>query len=51
MMVETRPVGFWLFVLGCADCSSLPSTMTWAPCPHGVRTRGKKWYQTAEKNS
>ena len=21
--------------------SSLPSTMTWAPCPHGVRTRGK----------
>ena len=24
------------------DCSSLPSTMTWAPCPHGVRTRGKK---------
>ena len=22
--------------------SSLPSTMTWAPCPHGVRTRGKK---------
>ena len=25
-----------------SDCSSLPSTMTWAPCPHGVRTRGKK---------
>ena len=55
-MVETRPVGcglrsFWLvwfvFVLSLffsppSDCSSLPSTMTWAPCPHGVRTRGKK---------
>ena len=26
-------------------CSSLPSTMTWAPCPHGVRTRGKKRMQ------
>ena len=25
-----------------SDCFSLPSTMTWAPCPHGVRTRGKK---------
>ena len=24
------------------DCVSLPSMMTWAPCPHGVRTRGKK---------
>ena len=24
------------------DCISLPSMMTWAPCPHGVRTRGKK---------
>ena len=55
MMVETRPVGpgLWCFVclVGCcvslflsppSDCSSLPSTMTWAPCPHGVRTRGKK---------
>ena len=55
MMVETRPVGpgFWCFVclVWCwvslflsppSDCSSLPSTMTWAPCPHGVRTRGKK---------
>ena len=52
MMVETRPVGFGLFGFGLcwlslffsppSDCSSLPSTMTWAPCPHGVRTRGKK---------
>ena len=55
MMVETRPVGpgLWCFVclVWCwvslflsppSDCSSLPSTMTWAPCPHGVRTRGKK---------
>ena len=25
-----------------SGCFSLPSTMTWAPCPHGVRTRGKK---------
>ena len=25
-----------------SDCISLPSMMTWAPCPHGVRTRGKK---------
>ena len=55
MMVETRPLGpgLWCFVclVWCwvslflsppSDCSSLPSTMTWAPCPHGVRTRGKK---------
>ena len=55
MMVETRPVGLglwclvvlvwcWvsLFLSPPSDCSSLPSTMTWAPCPHGVRTRGKK---------
>ena len=51
-MVETRPVGCGLFVFGLfwlslffsppSDCSSLPSTMTWEPCPHGVRTRGKK---------
>ena len=26
--------------------SSLPSTMTWAPCPHGVRTRGKKKFSS-----
>ena len=51
-MVETRPVGF---VLGCLVCCWLllsssppsdsfffPSMMTWAPCPHGVRTCGKK---------
>ena len=31
-----------LFFSPPSDCSSLPSTMTWAPCPHGVRTRGKK---------
>ena len=57
MMVETWPVGFGLFGLGCvgflffsppSDCSSLPSTMTWAPCPHGVRTRGKKTYLSTE---
>ena len=51
-MVETRPAGCGLFGFGLfwlslffsppSDCSSLPSTMTWAPCPHGVRTRGKK---------
>ena len=51
MMVETRPVGCGLFGFGLfwlslffsppSDCSSLPSTMTWAPCPHGVRTRRK----------
>ena len=45
--------GLWFAVvfclLGClcpfsppSDCFSLPSMMTWAPCPHGVRTRGKK---------
>ena len=64
MMVKTRPVGFWLFVLGCvgslffsppSDCSSLPSTMTWAPCPHGVRTRGKNttatmWWRQRTKS-
>ena len=38
---------FWfvwlsLFFSPPSDCSSLPSTMTWAPCPHGVRTREKK---------
>ena len=30
-----------LFFSPPSDCSSLPSTMTWTPCPHGVRTRGK----------
>ena len=44
--------GLWLvlfgLLLGCLcpflhhNCISLPSMMTWAPCPHGVRTRGKK---------
>ena len=34
---------FGVFVPFSTIClSSLPSTMTWAPCPHGVRTRGKK---------
>ena len=52
MMVETRPVGCGLLGFGLcwlslffsppSDCSSLPSTMTWAPCPHGVRTHEKK---------
>ena len=39
---------FW-FVVGLSvsfsppsDCISFPSMMTWAPCPHGIRTRGKK---------
>ena len=50
-MVEFRPAGLGVWfglVLGSSFlsppsvCSSLPSTMTWAPCPHGVRTRGKK---------
>ena len=51
-MVETRPLGCgWrlFFVVGLSlsfsppsDCNSLPSMITWAPCPHGVRTRGKK---------
>ena len=50
-MVEFRPAGLGVWfglVLGPSFlsppsvCSSLPSTMTWAPCPHGVRTRGKK---------
>ena len=50
-MVEFRPAGLgvWfglvlgsLFLSPPSVCSSLPSTMTWAPCPHGVRTRGKK---------
>ena len=43
-------VGFVWFVVGLSlsfsppsDCISLPSMMTWAPCPHGVRTRGKKF--------
>ena len=42
-------VGFVWFVVGLSlsfsppsDCISLPSMMTWASCPHGVRTRGKK---------
>ena len=47
--------GLWLAVVFCgwvvfvlfstrspSDCISLPSMMIWAPCPHGVRTRGKK---------
>ena len=52
LVVESRPVGwvgFVWFVVGLSlsfsppsDCISLPSMMTWAPCPHGVRTRGKK---------
>ena len=25
-----------------SDCFSLPSMMTWAPCPHGVRISWKK---------
>ena len=51
-MVETWPlgggwrlvfvVGLSLFLSPPSDCFSLPSMMTWAPCPHGVRTRGKK---------
>ena len=51
-MVETWPLGCgWrlVFVVGLSlflsppsDCISLPSMMTSAPCPHGVRTRGKK---------
>ena len=50
-MVEFRPAGLGVWfglVLGPSFlsppsvCSSLPSTMTWAPCPHGVRTRGEK---------
>ena len=43
-------VGFVLFVVGLSlsfsppsDCIFLPSMMTWAPCPHGVRSRGKKF--------
>ena len=61
-MVETRPGGS---VLGClvgcwvalsssppSDCISFPSMMTWAPCPHGVRTRGKKkTYSLVKKHS
>ena len=47
-------LGLWVVlcvVLGCFGCpcsflhlivSFLPSTMTWASCPHGVRTCGKK---------
>ena len=52
LMVESRPVGFgclFWFVVGLSvsfsppsDCISFPSMMTWAPCPHGIRTRGKK---------
>ena len=39
--------GFWvvfvvLVIFSTIRLFSLPSTMTWAPCPHGVRTRGKK---------
>ena len=51
-MVETRPVGsvwFVWFVVGLflsfsppSDCFPFSSKMTWAPCPHGLRTRGKK---------
>ena len=50
-MVEFRPaglgvwfwVGFGVFVPFSTICLFFPSfTMTWAPCPHGVRTRGKK---------
>ena len=25
--------------------------MTWAPCPHGVRTRGKKFYDQVQGDS
>ena len=35
-------VGFSLSYSPPSDCISPPSMMTWAPCPHGVRTRGKK---------
>ena len=42
-------VGCWFLLVGLSlpfsppsDCFSLPSMMTWAPCPHGVRTREKK---------
>ena len=35
-------VGFSLSFSPPSDCVSLPSTMTWAPCPHGVRTLKKK---------
>ena len=52
-MVETWPlgggwrlaflvVGSSLFLSPPSGCLSFPSMMTWAPCPHGVRTRGKK---------
>ena len=38
----------WVFVFGLPPppiCRvSNPSTMTWAHRPHGVRTRGKKWW-------
>ena len=57
-MVETRPLGCgWLLFLLVglslsfspqSDCISLPSMMTWAPCPHGVRTRGKKLSQACD---
>ena len=33
---------------GNCGCSSLSSRMTWAPCPHGVRTSGKKEQGTAD---
>ena len=55
-MVEFRPAGlgvWFVLVLGSlflsppSVCSSLPSTMTWAPCPHGVRTRGKNSWWSA----
>ena len=43
---------FGVFVPFSTIClSSLPSTMTWAPCPHGVRTRGKKNKQSRKKAS
>ena len=55
-MVEARPAGcglfgcglFWLslFFSPPSDRSSLPSTMTWAPCPHGVqKNSGLLWTQ------
>ena len=35
-------VGLSLFLSPPSNCFSPPSMMTWTPCPHGVRTRGKK---------
>ena len=59
-MVETRPVAVvclvWVVLVVLVLFSTirlffLPSTMTWAPCPHGVRTRGKKFDTVLLKRS